>query len=559
MKKFIISESEKNNIRRMYGLIVEQNTNLPSLPYPVTGSWTAPDCDALHAFQSRQEDKKENGKTVYGKDGKPEKISVYFGDMNAKVCEALAIFWGKIPVKVTNLTVTVNGMNVSYDVTIDKSNDNVGMNGFTSRGAGCGKEAEIPTEFIKKGYTIEKYLEYRATNETGKSENEIKDAIKQLNGVGKLNYFEKVNSFYDPKIPDGKKIYQVFYQYQTENPPQIKSQETIKKEQNVNTQQPNQQKPVIITKQKPNEKKTQQTTVNNNQQSKSTNGKTSVEEDKEITDYLDYYLKNKTCDEIAKDLEKFKSSAAYKNLSKDEKDELDNGIMGLENPRFAIIVKKLPCKDGANKSERCDCVKNYMKEELIKKLKTDRDKVITQACELVKTYPPQKPLTVCSPKINTGNNTNTNTGTNTTINTGNNTNTGTNTKTDEPEVINTKPKTNEPVIINSKSKKNEPVIINSKSKTNEPVIINSKSKTNTSTPTTSETNYTLDTPQKIQEFQIWMDDNYGKWAYSRKYNKNYKVNRNPKLGFGRLGPNTNKYWNTDSYRNDYLKEKGLIQ
>jgi len=514
MKKFIISESEKNNIRRMYGLIKEEEgvpcewknwTNGDGISKPkidvtkttseVTVTFEGPETGFCIQHLSGS-----TGDTIHQTAGVTR---IVVGDYLKQLYNSGIYVYPNLD----GITMTKNVNYFSITVPFVQTTEDKAIMNFNERG-GWGHNGEGP-------------LSAFLTTIQNKPQEYINIKVVQKTASG------------------GKST------YITENWVSFRNIKTFPIKTNSNqTSQTNQKQPVIITKQKPNEKKTQQTTVNNNQQSKPTNGKTSVEEDKEITDYLDYYLKNNTCDDIAEDLEEFKSSPAYKKLSSDEQKQLNQGITGLKNPGMAVTFGGIPCDKGTPK---CDCIKNYMKEELVKKLQTDRDKVIVQTCEFAKKFPPQTPLTVCSPKINTGNNTNTNTGTNTTINTGNNTNTGTNTKTDEPEVINTKPKTNEPVIINSKSK------------TNEPVIINTKSKTNTSTPTTSETNYTLDTPQKIQEFQIWMDDNYGKWAYSRKYNKNYKVNRNPKLGFGRLGPNTNKYWNTDSYRNDYLKEKGLIQ
>jgi hypothetical protein len=82
-----------------------------------------------------------------------------------------------------------------------------------------------------------------------------------------------------------------------------------------------------------------------------------------------------------------------------------------------------------------------------------------------------------------------------------------------------------------------------------------KAKANTTTSTTTNTNdnYQLDTPQKIGEFQTWMDKNYGKWAYSKKYNRNYNVGGNPKFGFGVLGPNTKNAWDNKNYKEEYLK------
>lgn len=69
------------------------------------------------------------------------------------------------------------------------------------------------------------------------------------------------------------------------------------------------------------------------------------------------------------------------------------------------------------------------------------------------------------------------------------------------------------------------------------------------------TDYQLDTPEKIQEFQTWMDGKYNEWAYSKKYKKNYKVGGNPNKGFGKMGPNTTREW--ANKKDEYLKEKGL--
>ena len=71
--------------------------------------------------------------------------------------------------------------------------------------------------------------------------------------------------------------------------------------------------------------------------------------------------------------------------------------------------------------------------------------------------------------------------------------------------------------------------------------------------TSTSTDYQLDTPKKIQDFQTWMDGKYPNWAYSQKYKRNYNVGGNPKLGFGILGPNTKKAWNNPKYKEEYLK------
>ena len=56
-----------------------------------------------------------------------------------------------------------------------------------------------------------------------------------------------------------------------------------------------------------------------------------------------------------------------------------------------------------------------------------------------------------------------------------------------------------------------------------------------------------------------MDRNHGKWAYSKKYNRNYSVDGKPNKGFGNMGPNTKKAWDNTEYKNAYLKEKGLVK
>jgi hypothetical protein len=61
----------------------------------------------------------------------------------------------------------------------------------------------------------------------------------------------------------------------------------------------------------------------------------------------------------------------------------------------------------------------------------------------------------------------------------------------------------------------------------------------------------LKTVQQVQNFQNWMDDKYGEWAYSTKLKRKYKVGKNPQMGWGKLGPNTQKAWT--QYKNEYLK------
>jgi len=104
---YIITESQ------LRVLIKEQNL---TLPYTKKGSHTAPngDCDALHGFQ----------------------LSRIGSDMNGIVKTELDKFSNQ-GVWVSDVKVTVNGMKVDWEVTIDKSSDGQFWNGFTSRGAGC--------------------------------------------------------------------------------------------------------------------------------------------------------------------------------------------------------------------------------------------------------------------------------------------------------------------------------------------------------------------------------------------------------------------------------------
>jgi hypothetical protein len=234
MKRFIITEEEKKSILKMYGLIIE-NTNSLSLPHVVSNSWTAPDCDALHTFQSRQEDKKDernNSVPDPNNPGQNQKESKVYGDMNALVTEKLVEFTNaNIPVKVTDITITVSGMKVEYKVTIDKDPKGQGFNGFTSRGAGCGSLSGAKSRGFN---TVKDYLNSRATTETGKSTNEIKSNIQS--SYGNVLNFETVKTFYDDNIPDGNKFLQIFYQYKSQKNPNVKSQKTINAENQKNNQ-----------------------------------------------------------------------------------------------------------------------------------------------------------------------------------------------------------------------------------------------------------------------------------------------------------------------------------
>jgi hypothetical protein len=129
MGKLVLTEEEKNDIRKMYGLIKEQGITLPTT---VTDSYTASNCDELHAFQGT------GGKVI--------------GNMNVTVGNKLQeIYNSGVSPKVTNVKVNVQGMTVTWTVTIDKSNDGKAWVGFTSRGAGCNQDVKNRAESAASG------------------------------------------------------------------------------------------------------------------------------------------------------------------------------------------------------------------------------------------------------------------------------------------------------------------------------------------------------------------------------------------------------------------------
>jgi len=118
----------------------------------------------------------------------------------------------------------------------------------------------------------------------------------------------------------------------------------------------------------------------------------------EIKAYLDYYLANRTCDQIAGDFESYQKTEDYKKLSKEEKDMIEKAITGLKNPTMAttkvpiLNPNPVPCGE---KEDPCQCVKNFMRSELLKQLSTNKEQVMAQVCIIQSIYPPQTPLTFC--------------------------------------------------------------------------------------------------------------------------------------------------------------------
>jgi hypothetical protein len=176
MGKFILTEEEKKSIRSLYGL--NEQTNSLS----VSGSYTAKDCDELHAFEStRKYDKKTN-----------TDVPVPIGEMHSKVANKINEWNSKgINVKPISVDVSVNGMTVNWTVTFEQSD--VNWVGFTSRGAGCNDN-----------------VDYRAGNDAIK--NGPKSIIKNLTDQNKtLGKIEIVDEF---KYNGGNNSFkQVFYRY----------------------------------------------------------------------------------------------------------------------------------------------------------------------------------------------------------------------------------------------------------------------------------------------------------------------------------------------------------
>ena len=167
-----IQESNQRLEKRLFN---EQSNSLL-----VSDSYTAEDCDELHAFESTK-------RTING-----QVVTVTVGGMNTKVANKINEWNSKgINVKPISVDVRVNGMTVSWTVTFEKSD--VNWVGFTSRGAGCNDN-----------------VDYRAGNDAiNNGPKSVVDRLKTKNKtVGKI---EIVNDF---KYNGGNNTFkQVFYRY----------------------------------------------------------------------------------------------------------------------------------------------------------------------------------------------------------------------------------------------------------------------------------------------------------------------------------------------------------
>ena len=137
--KIVISEQQ---LRR---IITEQSSTVV-----VSGTYTANDCDELHAFQG------SGGKVI--------------GNMNVIVGDKLKeLYKGGMNPMVSKVDVKVNGMTVNWSCTISPSSDGKAWMGFTRRGAGCNNDVINRAESVSQG------------NDMGTAKNKIMTTFKESN------------------------------------------------------------------------------------------------------------------------------------------------------------------------------------------------------------------------------------------------------------------------------------------------------------------------------------------------------------------------------------------
>lgn len=166
--KIVISEQQ---LRR---IITEQSSTVV-----VSGTYTANDCDELHAFQG------SGGKVI--------------GNMNVIVGNKLEeLYKGGMNPMVSKVDVKVNGMTVNWSCTISPSSDGKAWMGFTSRGAGCNNDVINRAESVSQG------------NDMGTAKKKIMTTFKESNID-----IEKVNDY----IHKGgnNSFRQIFYRYTKPN------------------------------------------------------------------------------------------------------------------------------------------------------------------------------------------------------------------------------------------------------------------------------------------------------------------------------------------------------
>ena len=173
-------------IKEVMGVINEQTEKVIDV---VKGSFTAKDCDELHAFESTC---KSN---LFDKNGECVGGTTLVGEMHTKMLEKLnALYENGHNPKVSNVGVIVNGNTVSWECTIVESADGKAWLGFTSRGAGCNNDIVARATSSVVGNDL-KSLIGRINAKYGEPDIEIKKA-KDYTYDGGGNSFRQIFYIY---------------------------------------------------------------------------------------------------------------------------------------------------------------------------------------------------------------------------------------------------------------------------------------------------------------------------------------------------------------------------
>jgi hypothetical protein len=174
-----------NRIKQVMGLLNEQTEKVIEV---VKGTYTATNCDELHAFEGTCPSRQfAGGKCVGG--------TKLVGEMNTKMLEKLnALYENGHNPKVSNVGVSVEGMIVTWTCTIVESTDGKAWMGLTSRGAGCNNDIV-------------------ARAESASASNDKETIIARINELYKEPNIEieKVNDF--THDGGGNSFRQIFYRY----------------------------------------------------------------------------------------------------------------------------------------------------------------------------------------------------------------------------------------------------------------------------------------------------------------------------------------------------------
>jgi len=167
MKKFLITEEEKNKIRNMYGIVNEQTI---TLPYPVSDTFTSYDGDDAHNLKGLEKKIDKALEEIYNQGINPKMYNV-------------------------SLKIVRNGntYTTTSSLTIDKSDDGKAWTGFASRGS-------IGYDYVN-----------RADGQIDGSGNADGRSLKEkLESIGAVEIIPISNS---PIIDDKIKLKQYFVQF----------------------------------------------------------------------------------------------------------------------------------------------------------------------------------------------------------------------------------------------------------------------------------------------------------------------------------------------------------